>query len=270
MSAHEVHLEIFEGPLDLLLYLIRKNDLDIYEISISQITSEYLAYLDVLKDLKLDMAGEFLVMASTLMQMKARMLLPSHSTEEEKGPDPRAELINRLLEYQRFKLASKELDVRLQSNKDVHYRGAPLFSEADYHLDASLFDLLDAFRDVLRDLKPEVREIVYEEVPIEEKVREILAFLSERTFATFKEILQRETARKGLIITFLAVLELIRLKQIVARQGDVFGEIRVYRSDALPAGVAPEPEVVEEAPPAPNPPLKEEDPSYEEDPTSRI
>src|SRR5678810_252883 len=121
--SHEVHLDIYEGPLDLLLYLIRKNDLSIYDIPISQITSEYLAYIDLMKELKLDMAGEFLVMAASLMQIKARLLLPAPPAEQEEGPDPRAEIINRLLEYQRYKEAAKTLGSRLLSRKDVHYRG---------------------------------------------------------------------------------------------------------------------------------------------------
>jgi segregation and condensation protein A len=230
--SHDVRLDIYEGPLDLLLHLIQKNDLDIYDIPISQITSEYLHYIDLLKEMRLDLAGEFLVMAATLMQIKARTLLPAPSTEGEEGPDPRAELISRLLEYQRYKEAAKVLDQRLQSNKEVHYRGAPVFSEEDYSLDASLFDLLDALRDVLKELKPDVREILYEEIPIEVKIRDILSFLESRAFATFREILSRENTRHGLIVTFLAILELIRLKQIVARQPETFGEIRVYRSEA--------------------------------------
>jgi segregation and condensation protein A len=229
MKTYDVHLDIFEGPLDLLLYLIRKSDLDIYDIPISQITSEYLAYMDVMKDLSLDVAGEFLVMASTLMQIKAQTLLPAPSVEGDDGPDPRAELVNRLLEYQRYKEAAKELHHKLEANKDVFYRGAPVFSENDYHMDASLFDLLDAFRDVLKELKPEVREVLYEEIPIEFKTREILDFMEGRPYATFRELLRLATNRHGLIVTFLALLELIRLKQIVARQVQIFGEIRVYK-----------------------------------------
>lgn len=233
MTAHEVKLDIFEGPLDLLLHLIQKNDLPIHDIPISQITSEYLAYIDVLKEMKLDMAGEFLVMASTLMQIKARTLLPAPEVEGEEGPDPRAELINRLLEYQRYKEAARTLEQRMISQREYHYRGAPIFSEEDYSLDASLFELLDAFRDVLKELKPEVREIVFEEIPIEVKIREILSYLEGKDHVTFRDILRREKTRHALIVSFLAILELIRLKQIVARQTQLFGEIRIYRSEAI-------------------------------------
>jgi segregation and condensation protein A len=231
---HRVQLDIYEGPLDLLLYLVKKNDLNIYDIPISQVTSDYLALVDIIKELDLNVAGEFLVMASTLMQIKARLLLPAPSVDADEGPDPRAAIIDHLLEYQRYKSAAQELEGRLRVRKDIHYRGAPLFSDADYTMNTSLFDLLDAFRDVLKGLNPDVREILYEEVPLEVKIHEIMTFLTGRPFATFREILQRETTRRGLIATFLAVLELIRLRQIVARQVELFGDIRVYHMNALP------------------------------------
>jgi segregation and condensation protein A len=134
----DVRLDNFEGPLDLLLYLIRKNDLDVYDIPISQITTEYLAYLDLLKDLNLEVAGEFLVMASTLMQIKAQLLLPSPEAIDESGPDPRSELVNKLLEYQRFKEASTILTGWNDKAKDVYYRHVPpSFDEEDFILRAS-------------------------------------------------------------------------------------------------------------------------------------
>lgn len=255
-AGNNVKLDVFEGPLDLLLYLIKKNDLNIHDIPLSQITNDFLQYLGLLKDLNLNIAGEFLVMAATLMQIKARTLLPAPSRDEEETVDPRADLVHRLLEYQRFKEASRHLEGRLHATKDIHFRGAPTFGETDYTMDASLFDLLDAFRDVLKNLRPRVREIESEDVPIEVKITDVLAFLSGRPYATFREILERETTRRGLIITFLAILELIRLKEIAARQSEAFAEIRVYRRDALPEnleteGAAPEPE------PAPAAPLPE-------------
>jgi len=231
LATQDVKLEIFEGPLDLLLHLIRKNDLNIYDIPISQITSEYLAYLDLIKEMNLEMAGEFLVMASTLMQIKARTLLPAPETAGDEGPDPRAELVNRLLEYQRYKEAAKELSKSMEAHKEIYYRGAPLFSDEDYALGTTLFDLMDAFRDVLQELKPNVREILYEEIPMEVKIREILSYIEDKDFVTFREILRLSTTRHGLVVTFLAMLELIRLKQVVARQVQNFGEIRVYRAE---------------------------------------
>lgn len=255
-TTNDVKLDVFEGPLDLLLYLIKKNDLDIYDIPISRITSEYLGVLDLLKDLDLNLAGEYLVMAATLMQIKAKSLLPvpPSAAEEE---DPRTDLVHRLLEYQRFKEVSRHLEQKLIAAKDVHFRGPPILNEIDYTMEASLFDLLDAFRDVLKNLKPRVREIETEDIPIEVKIKDVLAFLASRPFATFKEILTRESTRRGLIITFLAVLELIRLRQIAARQTESFGDIRVYHVNALPQELENE-SVVEEQVPVPAGPLHDQ------------
>jgi segregation and condensation protein A len=253
--THKVNIDVYEGPLDLLLFLIKKSDLNIFDVPVSQITGDYLATVELMKELQIDVAGEFLVMAATLMQIKARMLLPAQPAEGEEGPDPRAELVNRLVEYQRYKEAARVLEAKLIRQKDVHFKPSPLFSEGDYTMEASLFDLLDAFRDVLKNLRPEVRDIALDEIPIEVKIREILSFLTDKPFATFRDILKREETRRGLIATFLAVLELIRLKQIVARQMEHFGEIRVYRMEALPEeirGESPEP-ASEATPSAPLP-----------------
>ena len=230
-ATPEIHLEIFEGPLDLLLYLIRKDDLNIYDIPISQITSEYLSYLDVMKDMRLDMAGEFLVMASTLLQIKARTLLPQDSVAEaDEGPDPRADLVAKLLEYQKFKEASSFLAQREYASREVFYRNVlPAFSEEDFTLEATLFDLLDAFKDVLKNAGEEVKELLYQEIPLEQKVREILDLLDRQDCIQFSQIFSAAKTRRELIMTFLALLELIRMKQVVAKQLEDFGEIRIYR-----------------------------------------
>ncbi len=232
---YNVHLEIFEGPLDLLLYLIRKNDLNIYDIPISQITAEYLEYIELMKELNLDIASEFLVMAATLMHIKSRMLLPAGPSEEEEGPDPRAELVAKLLEYQKYKLAGEFLSKKELNEQGVYYRTAPVFSEEDFTLEANIFDLIESFRVVLRELPKEVKDIVYEEIPIEQKIRQILDSLSQaktdkynRKFINFKDLLKTEKTRLGMIVLFLALLELIRLKQIIVRQSRMFGEIRIY------------------------------------------
>ncbi len=252
-APYQVKLEIFEGPLDLLLYLIKKQDMDIRDISISAITQEYLGYIELMKDLNLEMAGEFLVMASTLLQIKARTLLPQDPAEQlaEEGPDPRAELVAKLLEYQKYKEAAKFLSDREASWKDVYYRNVtPAFAEDDMVLDATLFDLLDAFKDVLKTASDDVKEFLFEEIPIEQKIREVLDILESKEFIHFSELFTPQRSRRELIMIFLAVLELIRLKQISARQTDAFGEIRVYRmappemvqpySETADAGVAPQ------------------------------
>jgi len=235
----DVNLDVFEGPLDLLLHLIKKNDLEISDIPIAQITQEYLSYLDLMKDLNLEMAGEFLVMASTLMQIKAQMLLPApDATDEESGPDPRMELANKLLEYQRFKEAAGVLSVYKDKAKDIYYRTlAPQFGQEDLMLQASVFDLLTAFKRVLDQAPREVGQILREEITIENKIREILDLLENQTSMAFEDLFTGHRRRIDLIVTFLALLELIRMKQIVALQADIFGAIRLYRADAA----APEP-----------------------------
>jgi segregation and condensation protein A len=232
----DVNLDVFEGPLDLLLHLIKKNDLAISDIPIAQITQEYLTYLDLMKDLNLEMAGEFLVMASTLVQIKAQMLLPAPDVaDEDAGPDPREELVNKLLEYQRFKEAAGVLSVYKEKAKDIFYRSnPPQFERDDFTLRASVFDLLTAFKRVLDRAPKEVGQILREEITIESRIREVLDALQVKASMAFEELFAGSRRRIDLIITFLALLELIRMKQIVAMQPDIFGELRIYRADAVP------------------------------------
>jgi len=229
--THPVKLEVFEGPLDLLLYLIQKNDLDITDIPISQITSEYLSTIDLLKELNLGMAGEFLLMAATLIQIKARMLLPSPEAEGEEGPDPRAELISKLLEYQRYKEAAQFLGEQAETVKDVFYRGAPVFSKEEQVLEVDLFELLDAFKDVLAQAKEGVREIIIEEIPVERRIQEILETLRQKQAITFKELFKNDATRRDMIVTFLAILELIRMKNVSVQQSEAFGDIWIRRKE---------------------------------------
>src|SRR3989339_86114 len=227
--AYDVHLENFEGPLDLLLFLIKKNDLEIAEIPISGITAEYLECLALMKEMNLDVAGEFLVMASTLMQIKARMLLPAPEVEGEEGPDPLEELKARLLEYQKYKEVAQTLSGREEEFANLYYRPSPSFEKDDFVLDVSLFDLLDKFKNVIQELPKDVKEIVFKEIPIEEKIREVLDLMEGCEYISFGEILKKQPSRMALIVSFLAILELIRLKQIVAKQSDIFDEIRIYK-----------------------------------------
>ncbi|MBI3505073.1 MAG: segregation/condensation protein A [Proteobacteria bacterium] len=233
--SYEVHLEMFEGPLDLLLFLIRKNDLDVYEIPISEITQEYLSYLDMMKDLNLEMAGEFLVMASTLMQIKARMLLPSHEGEDAEGPDPREELISKLLEYQKFKEAAKFLEKRADEFKDVFYRGAPHFSDEEKTLSLSMFDLLSTLREILEGAEDRGMVIEGDQFPVEAKVLKIQQLLETRQWISFREIFHGETRKLAILSCFMALLELIKLQKVFARQDASFGEILVYKKENLPA-----------------------------------
>ncbi len=186
----DVSLDAFEGPLDLLLHLIKKSDLEISNIPIAQITHEYLGYLDLMKDLNLEMAGEFIVMASTLMLIKAQMLLPSPAVaDEDAGPDPRAELVNKLLEYQRFKEAAGVLTAYKERAKDIYYRHVPpQFDHEDFMLRATVVDLLTAFKRVLDRAPREVGQILREEMTIETKIRDVLSRLEIQSSMDFEEL----------------------------------------------------------------------------------
>jgi segregation and condensation protein A len=232
-----VKLEMFEGPLDLLLHLIQKNDLDIYDIPIADITSEYLSYIDVMKDLNLDIAGEFLVMAATLMKVKSRMLLPSHTGEEE-ADDPRAELVNRILEYKKFKEAARHLSADLDYQKDIFYRNiTPVFADEDFGVDVTIFNLMDAFRTVLEKAKKLPKEIIKEECTVEQKMKMIMLEVGAKPFVSFFSIFERGESKRAIVVTFLAMLELIKRGQVSVKQDINFGEIRIYKRTQTEAAV---------------------------------
>ena len=228
----EIHLEVFEGPLDLLLLLIKKDDLDIHNIPLAHITHEYLEYLQMMKDLNLDLAGEFLVMASSLMAIKAKSLLPKNSAVKEEEPDPQSDLVAKLLEYQKFKAASEYLEGRSDDFKNVFYRGTPHFEDSEKTLSVGLFDLLSALKDILARGESETREILGEEFPIEEKIAKISKMLEERTAFSWEDIFTDEKKRRGILSCFLALLELIRLQKAFIRQDLNFGKILIFKKEA--------------------------------------
>ena len=226
-----VRLDVFEGPMDLLLHLIKKDNLDIYDINISEITAQYLEYLDVMKQLNLELAGEFLVMASTLMQIKARQLLPSQvATSEEDGPDPAKELIEKIVEYQKFKQASLYLQENFEKYKNNFYKSAPVFDNGERVLNVQLFDLLAAVRSAFENL--ESREhadlLKVEEFPIDKKMDKVLWLLKRRPGVLADEVFAGETKKRGVITCFMAVLELLKIGKILARQDGEGSEIRLY------------------------------------------
>jgi len=223
----EIHLEVFEGPLDLLLYLIKKNNLDIYNISISKITEEYLHYLDMMKELNLDVAGEFLIMASTLMQIKTKMLMPKHEIEQEKGKDPRTDLVRMLEEYQKYKAASAFLLERFNKYKDIFYRGSPVFSTEDKHLEVEIAYLLDAVKKAFERLKGKI-EIEAEDVPIESRIEKIMTMIKERKWMLLDDVFRDETKVRGIITSFLALLELVKLGKIRVVQEENFSEVKIF------------------------------------------
>jgi segregation and condensation protein A len=227
----KVQLDVFEGPLDLLLHLIKKDNLDIYDINISEITSQYLQYLDIMKELNLEVAGEFLVMASTLMQVKARQLLPSQApTSEDEGPDPAKELVEKLVEYQKFKEASKFLESNMEKFKDNFYRDAPVFNAAEKVLNVQMFDLLAAVRRAFDRL--EEREhadlLKVEEFPIEKKMDKVLILVKARPWVLLDDIFRGENKKRGIVTCFMAILELLKIGMIFARQDAQSAEIRIY------------------------------------------
>ncbi|MCD5390437.1 segregation/condensation protein A [candidate division NPL-UPA2 bacterium] len=234
--SFKVQLEIFEGPLDLLLYLIKKEELDIYHIPIARITEQYLEYIHIMKMLNLDVAGEFLVMAATLMHIKSRLLLPEEELEEEElEEDPRAELVKQLIEYQKFKEAAERLKAKEIEQEEIFTRSgdeaAELSQKEGFLLEASLFDLLSAFSNVLKAVgeKEEFTEIMEEETTVKEKIRNIMDMLRVKASLNFTEFFVGLVNRVEMVVTFLALLELIRLKEIKIRQARRFGEIRVYK-----------------------------------------
>jgi len=239
-DPYSVRLPLFEGPLDLLLHLIKKNEVDIYDIPVALIAGQYLEYIDMMKELNLEVAGEFLVMAATLAQVKSRMLLPPKegvAGSEEDGADPRAELVKRLVEYKRFKDAAAELGEREGFWREVFAREAKgAWEESDEPAEEplfnfGLFDLIDAFKRVLATV-PEGRfhEIVGEGVSITEKINLILSRLEGVESITFESLFEGADGRPEVIVCFLALLELARIRAIKVLQVDEFGTIRIMKA----------------------------------------
>ena len=232
-NPYTFRLEMFEGPLDLLLHLINKNELDITNIPIALITDQYLEYLKLMKVLNLDVAGEYLLMASTLLHIKSKMLLPTPSEEEEEeGEDPRAELVRRLLEYQKYKKAALEFERRPVLDRDVFIRLIPLDTEEpeeEGRIEVNLFELLEAFRRVLERAKPEAfHEVILDRLSVEEKIQEILSLLQrEKRSMAFHLLFSEQASRREIIVTFLAILELVKMKLIRIFQTAPFETIRI-------------------------------------------
>jgi segregation and condensation protein A len=233
---YQVKLDIFEGPLDLLLYLIKKNEVDIYDIPMALITGQYLEYLELMKVLNLDIAGEFLVMASTLIKIKSQMLLPpvEGEGEGEDETDPRAELMEHLLEYQHYKEAAHQLVTRELLEKDIFKRPqtedpGEAKVDGDMLIEASLFDLVDALRKVIerKDLPENIMGVAVEKMTVRDKIVSILRQLKETPQLVFQSLFDPLVTRFEIVVTFLAVLELIRLRAIRVFQVQPYGEIRI-------------------------------------------
>ncbi len=226
-----IKLPVFEGPFDLLLHLIRENKLDIYDIPIAKITSRYLEYIEIMKELNLEIAGEFIVMAATLIHIKSRMLLPPDEETAEEQEDPRQELVQRLLEYQKFKEAAQDFRTREEDWMKIFRRESVSLSEEEEGelslFDLSLFDLLDAFKKILDKAPPEVVSITKETLTVKDKMFVIMEILEGQETVRFEGLFKDGITRVQLIVTFVALLELIRLGLARVYQEREFGNIWV-------------------------------------------
>lgn len=231
---YKVRLDVFEGPLDLLLYLIKRNEVDIYEVSIERITQEYLEYMSVLQTCNVELSGDFIVMAATLLYIKSRTLLPKdlQLTATEEDDDPQWELIRQLLEYKKFKEASNRLKEWASIQEELFPRmpaeESPLPPETLLVEEMSVFDLVNAFQGILKrfkNIRKDVREIFGENFTVGEKMEAIILLMKDKTSLRFDELFSLQASRTEVVATFLAMLELIRMKRLLVRQDSLLGEI---------------------------------------------
>jgi segregation and condensation protein A len=253
MADYKVKFEVFEGPLDLLLYLIKKEEVDIYQVNLTRLATQFIEYIDLMRMLDLEIAGEFLVMAATLMYIKSCELLPADQRAtvegEEEGEDPRWELIRQLVEYKKFKDAAAQLQSLEARQENVFPRLPPkLEFEPDMHRpkpDVSLFDLLSAVNEVLKRVgaREDLRDIFEDKWTVSEKIKALLKLVARKGMLRFSELFEDVTSRSEVVVTFLALLELMRLRQLVAAQPREFGEIQIACAPAT-TPLAHEPESV--------------------------
>jgi segregation and condensation protein A len=238
LEDYPVRLRNFEGPLDLLLHLIKKNEIDVYDIPIALVTQQYLDYLALMQELNLDIAGEFLVMAATLIHVKSRMLLPRPDpTQEDPEEDPREALIRRLLEHQKFKAAAellheKEIQRSAQWLRPEGRLAEVIGESPEVEIEVDLFSLMSAFRQVLERARQRPRvPLPVEQISIEVRIDQLLARLSTTEACGFEDLFADVQTRSGMIVTFLALLEMIRLRLVRVFQQGSFGPIRVYKRE---------------------------------------
>ncbi|MBC8413640.1 MAG: segregation/condensation protein A [Nitrospira sp.] len=233
---------VFEGPLDLLLHLIREHKIDLYDIPILQITRQYMEYLELMKEMNLETAGEFLVMAATLIQIKSRMLLPKEidAVEDAEG-DPRAELVQRLIEYQAYKESTEQFRKREDIWKNIFFRSVPEKEDLDLGpepvlFEANVYDLINAFQKLLAKAPEQVREITREILTVKDRINYIVEKLENEDGVRFEDLFERDCTRLIIIVTFLALLETIRLGLATVYQEDAFGNIWLLNPNGRKAG----------------------------------
>ncbi len=262
MGEYKVQFEVFEGPLDLLLYLVKKQEVDIYDVNLTQLATQFLEYVELMKKLDLEVAGDFLVMASTLLYIKSRELLPvSQQTAAEEDPDdedPRWELIRQLVEYKKFKDAAAQLQEREIQQEQVFLHTAPRIEfepePSALRPTVSVFDLVAAVSAILKRFqeRDQSRDVFADKWSVSEKIEYLRTEITSRPRIRFSELFQNATSRMEVVVTFLAMLELTRLKVLICTQADPFSEIEIGPAPiALPS---PEPHVASiDSSPNPNP-----------------
>jgi segregation and condensation protein A len=244
MSENKVQLEIFEGPLDLLLYLVKKEEVDIYDVNLTKIATQFIQYVELMQELDLDIAGEFLVMAATLMYIKSRELLPknqqSEILEEDEEEDPRWELIRQLVEYKKFKDAAARLQEREHLQEQIYARipGRPDFAveTSPARPEVSIFELVNAVSTILKRFgdRQLSRDLFEDKWTVSEKIEFIANVIRERSTLRFSELFESAASRTEVVVTFLALLELIRLKQLRIEQSEAFAEIEISAGQPTP------------------------------------
>ena len=232
-TSYEVRLDnVFEGPMDLLFYLIKKHEVDIYDIPIALVTEQYLSYIELMKSLNIDFAGDFLVMAATLTQIKSKMLLPVHDDEEE-IEDPRLEIARPLQEYLEMKSAAEQLAQRNILGEHTFVRN-PAAEEIQWEEDTGLikvglFELIDAFQKILDNVSPDHRvDLTTDRVSVKERIHQLVDLLEEKNSLTFDELFEDAARKSDLIVTFLAILEMVKLSLITVVQHTLSGVIRIF------------------------------------------
>ena len=243
MGEYKVHFEVFEGPLDLLLYLVKKQEVDIYDVNLTRLATEFLAYIDLMQQLDLEVAGDFLVMASTLLYIKSRELLPvNQQTAAEEDPDeddPRWELIRQLVEYKKFKDAASQLQIREIDQEQVFQHSAPKIEfepePQAVRSTVSVFDLVSAVSSILKRFqdRDQSRDVFEDKWSVSEKIELLRQEISKKKSIRFSDLFAGATSRMEVVVTFLALLELTRLKVLVCQQNEAFQEIEIAEAPPL-------------------------------------
>ena len=229
-DALEIILEAFEGPLDLLLYLIRRQNLDILEIDVAEITKQYMGYIDLMSTIQLELASEYLVMAAMLAEIKSRILLPRQVAEDDDEDDPRAELIRRLQDYERFKMAAEDIDEMPRMGRDIYQASAesPDKKNGKQYSEVQMQELLMALSDVMKRAEMfESHHIQLEKLSTRERMSQILENIRDKQFVPFATLFKKSEGRLGVVVTFLAIMELIRESLVEIVQNESFGPIHI-------------------------------------------